>query len=428
MYQRGSLTVLFYNLHLRPGIFRRLVPADLQILFIRVIRACCAKAHRKKRILPDIQRKMQIIISAIIPLPALFRFPCEQIRPDSFRQIVIHHSIRAEDRRRQQVLTKHVLHVQPADRRVIHKLQDHRAHHRDACVVRMNGKLVKIGHQGALEVCEILYHFTGFFIKYPGDAVGPGSVKPAVGRQQAEGCPALVQVRRRRTLKSGNVMAPESKPAHRQGQAAAQCLCHGRIGCHAVTAPVDRELLRADRRAAREQHGIALSLLLLQYFKDTPVIDQGVIVVHGCRICSVVIPDIHRNPLAEVRLEAVDSQPAERAEFFLEPAVRVRIRKVHDPHAVLPVVGLPDALPVRAHQQITMLHRFVEQGGILGDVRIHPDADLHTLLMVAPDHSFRIRKLPAVPVEVAQAELSHPVAVIMENRQRNLPVLHPLDK
>ena len=274
----------------------------------------------------------------------------------------------------------------------------------------------------------MLQHFRSFFAEQPWNPVRSGSVQTAVGRQKSERRPALIQIRRRCALKPGDIMAPEGESAHRKGQPPAQRLCHGGIGCHTVPAPVNRELLGTDRRAAREQDSIALSPLLLKDFKDTPVVEQGIIIVHRLRIRSVVVPDIYRDPLSEVRLEAVDSHSAQPAKLLLEPGICLRVGKVHDPHAIFPVIGLPDSLPVRPHQKVSPVHRLVEQRCVLRDIWIHPDADLYALFMIAPDHPFRVRELSSVPFKITQAELPHPIAVIVKNRQRNIPFLHSLDK
>ena len=154
-------------------------------------------------------------------------------------------------------------------------------------------------------------------------------MQAAVGGKQAESSPALIKIRRRGALESGDVMAPEGESAHGKGQAAAQRLRHGRIGRHAVTAPVDRKLLGSGRRTSRKENGVSLPLLLLEHLKDTAVIEQRVIIVHRHRIRAVVVGDVDRDPFPEICLKAVDSHRAQGAELLLEPAVCIGICKVN---------------------------------------------------------------------------------------------------
>ena len=58
---------------------------------------------------------------------------------------------------------------------------------------------------------------------------------------------------------AGDIMAPEGESAHREGKAAAQGFCHGRIVCGAVAAPVYREFLASCCCTSRKQNCLVLA-------------------------------------------------------------------------------------------------------------------------------------------------------------------------
>ena len=74
----------------------------------------------------------------------------------------------------------------------------------------------------------------------------------------------------------------------------------------AVAAPVHRELLRAHRGGAGEQHRLLLADGLFQHLPHQLVIDEGVVVVHFLRIGTIKPLDVGRDTLAKVGLEAID--------------------------------------------------------------------------------------------------------------------------
>ena len=97
--------------------------------------------------------------------------------------------------------------------------------------------------------------------------------------------------------KENPLIAKESPPRKR--------LCHGRIICRAVAAPVYRELLSACRRTPREQYRFLLSLYFFQKIEHCLVVQISIVIVHRLRITAIIVNNIHRNTLAEIRLEAV---------------------------------------------------------------------------------------------------------------------------
>ena len=82
------------------------------------------------------------------------------------------------------------------------------------------------------------------------------TVQAAVGGHQAEGDPALVQVRGAGGLKAGDVVAPEAEARQAQGQPAPEGLGHGQVVGGAVAAPVDREFLAPRCSRSCEQYNL----------------------------------------------------------------------------------------------------------------------------------------------------------------------------
>ena len=64
----------------------------------------------------------------------------------------------------------------------------------------------------------------------------------------------------------------------------------------------------------------------------------------------------------------------------------------------------------------------------LGDVGIDPYADFQTALVKPLQHTGGIRKYERIPFEIYPLELAHPEAVKMENMQRQIALLHSVDK
>ena len=88
-------------------------------------------------------------------------------------------------------------------------------------------------------------------------------MKSGMGGQKSECHPALVDIRCGGILKAADVMRPEAEAAHHEGKTAAQALLHGLVIRPAVAAPVNGELLSADRRGTREENRLSLSSLAL---------------------------------------------------------------------------------------------------------------------------------------------------------------------
>ena len=223
-------------------------------------------------------------------------------------------------------------------------------------------------------------------------------------------------------------MAPEGEAAHGEGQSAAHGLSHGRIVCEAVAAPVYRELLSACGGTSSKKYCLLLALYFLQKIEHSLVVQVCIEIVHRMGIASVMVNHIHRNPLTEVGLEAVHATVKDRAELICVPFHRIRIREVHETHTSLPVVGLPYASAVRTLQQITILHTLTEEVRTLSDVRIDPDTDLQTLVMIPLQSAADIREALFVPLKIAPVECFHPETVKVEYGKRNIALQHTIDK
>ena len=200
--------------------------------------------------------------------------------------------------------------------------------------------------------------------------------------------------------------------------------CHRGVRGKAVTSPVDRELLTSCRCGTRKQHGLVLSPFLLDCPEHRAVVEESIVVVHIDRVASVMIDDIHRNPLTEVRLDCIDTRLKKSPDLSGEPRRSIRVCEVDKRHSRLPVVHLLDSLSVSAHQEIPLLHAFTEHIRVLSDIRVCPAADLQSLFMVLVNNPLRFRKRHRIPDEIAPVEPSEPVAVKVEHRERNIPLLH----
>ena len=75
-----------------------------------------------------------------------------------------------------------------------------------------------------------------------------------------------------------------------------------------------------------------------------------------------------------------------------------------------------------------MFFSFFKQTGFLTNVRIDPYTDMKSAVMIPFQHAFWIREGRRIPLEVTPLVGIHPVAVKMEDMQRDLPVCHSLDK
>ena len=261
----------------------------------------------------------------------------------------------------------------------------------------------------------------------------------AVGREQPELGPAFEDIVIRLTLKAANIMAPVTKTAQAERHPAPQRLGHRRIGRQVVPAPVHRELLAAGRRAAGKQAGLRRAVYLFQQLINCLVIQISIIVVHPVRVGTIMIDNpvfcglgaiigvLNRNPFAEIGLEGVNPHLAQLAEISLVPFDRFRVGKVDQSHSGLPHIPLPDAA-VPGFDKIAMFQSFFEQAGLLGNIGVNPTADFDAAVMNLFEHPFRVFEGVFVPYKVGPLEFFHPEAVKMEDRQRDFPFQHPVDK
>ena len=234
-------------------------------------------------------------------------------------------------------------------------------------------------------------------------------------------------------------MAPVAEAAQRQRQPAAQGLRHRGVIGEAVAAPVYGIFLAARRGRPCKQARLPLSEPLFQHLKDCLVIQLRVVIVHPVGIGAVKIDDAavrrfrteeriaHRDPLAEIGLEAVHAHVDQVGEIALVPFHRVRIGEIDKRHAGLPHIPLPDAAVARP-DKIPFFQALAEQPRFLPDIRVDPYADAQSLFLDPPEHPRRIREYLLVPFKAAPFKAFHPEAVEMERRQRDAAVQHPVDE
>ncbi len=149
--------------------------------------------------------------------------------------------------------------------------------------------------------------------------------------------------------------------------------------------------------------------------------------MHPHRIAAVRIADVNGDSLAEIQLHRIDTGPEHRSQMFLPPAPRLRVGEVHNRHAVLPVIGLPHAAAVPAHQEVALLCPFLKHRRVLGHIRIDPASHLQSPRVVTGQHCLGIREDRLVPFHAAEAEFLHPEAVQIEDGKRNRTALHLVD-
>ena len=284
-----------------------------------------------------------------------------------------------------------------------------------------------IWHQLLLQIHEEAKDIAGFVVVIPRHPVRAGTVQTAVGGKQAESNPALVEIRRALILKASYVMAPEAEAAVHQGKAAAQGFRHGNILAGGVPAPVNRELLAAGRGAAGKEAGLPFSSFPDKQVKNAFVVKMRVIIMHLHRVRAVIPDHVRGNSLAEIRLEAVHSHVKQGLQFRLIPGAGIRVREIHQGHSGLPQIPLPD-FPAVFLQEVARLHPLAEERRFLRDIGVDPDADLQAPLMVAAEHSFRIREHILIPEEIAPLEAFHPETVKMEDLEGDLPLPEAFDE
>ena len=110
-----------------------------------------------------------------------------------------------------------------------------------------------------------------------------------------------------------------------------------------------------------------------------------------------------------------------------EPVACRRNAEIHDPHAGLPEVRLPDGT-VGAFDQVAVVRSLCKESRALRNVGVDPYGDLQSAVVKAPQHSGRIGKYERIPLEVYPLEFAHPKAVEVKNVQRQVALLHLIDK
>ena len=150
--------------------------------------------------------------------------------------------------------------------------------------------------------------------------------------------------------------------------------------------------------------------------------------MHG-ELRRTVIPDhISWNALAEIGLDRVYTLVQQLLDLVLEPFTCFRVGEIHQPHARLPKIGLPD-FAIGLLDKVAFLLAFLEHGTTLADVRINPCADMQTLILVQTlECGFDISEETLVPFEIGPMEFTHPVAVVVECAQRNIAFGHAIDE
>ena len=253
-------------------------------------------------------------------------------------------------------------------------------------------------------------------------------MQTAVGTEQSELAPSLINICRGCIFKSTDVMTPEAESSAGQRKSAAQGFCHGGIACRAVASPVCRELLSSHCGRTGKQYRLAFSSFSLQQLKYCLVIQESIIIMHFHRIRAVIVGNIfHRNSLTKVCLKAVHTHIQQSFQLALIPFHSFRVGEVHQAHACLPHIGLPH-IPVGFFHQITVFHALCKQRGFLSDIGVNPYTDFQPTLVVTFQHALRVRKGFRIPYKVTPLKTFHPETVKMEHMQRNISVCHALDK
>ena len=223
-------------------------------------------------------------------------------------------------------------------------------------------------------------------------------------------------------------MTPEGKSRHRKRQTSTQRLCHGNVRCVAVTSPVHRELLSSCCRTSCKNNRLLLTFYFFQQFKNTAVIKKCIVIVHADRLAAILVHNIDRDSLAKIRFKAVHTHFQQTAQLALIPFAGFRICKIHNSHAILPVIGLPDTVSVCALQQITACCSFPEGFCSLRNIRVDPYTDFQPSFMITLQHSLYIRECLRIPFKITPLQSFHPEAVKMEYAQGDLPLLHAFQK
>ena len=184
-----------------------------------------------------------------------------------------------------------------------------------------------------------------------------------------------------------------------------------------------RELLRAGRGTAREDNCLFLTFDFGDHLIDSLVVKISIIIVHPLRIRVIEPLHIRRNPLAKICLERINPHPEQGAEFSFIPFHSLRVCEINNGLSGLPVIILPDSsvLPL---QKIPMFRSLFIEIGFLADIGIQPDTNFQPPLVIALQHSFRVRETAFIPLEVAPLVFAHPEAVKMKDRKRDISLFH----
>ena len=145
------------------------------------------------------------------------------------------------------------------------------------------------------------------------------------------------------------------------------------------------------------------------------------------------MPDhIARDSLAEIGLDGVHALIQQRLDLVLEPFTGGRVGEVHQAHAGLPEVGLPDFAIGLAHQ-IALVSALLEHFAALADIRVDPSADVQALVFVqALQRGFDVAEETLVPLERfsvngARPETLEPLSHLSQLKQLSLTECGTLD-
>ena len=177
--------------------------------------------------------------------------------------------------------------------------------------------------------------------------------------EQAEGAPALVDIRRGGILEAADVVAPEAKAGQTNRQAAAQAFRHRFVVGVAIATPVHRELLRAHRGGTGKQHRFFLAQVFFEHVPHQLVVNESVVVVHFLRVGIVEPTYVGWDALAEVSFEAVDAHLHQAFQLVGVPLTGFRVGEVINRQPRLPFIPLPDRT-IRAFEQIALLFQLFE--------------------------------------------------------------------
>lgn len=189
--------------------------------------------------------------------------------------------------------------------------------------------------------------------------------------------------------------------------------------------------LRSCRRGAREQDGLVLAVPFLQHLIHQLVVPKRIVIVHATRIDAVIPPpDVRRrDALTKVRLQRIDANVEQLPQAVGVPIPSGGVRNVHEPHARLPQIPLPN-VAVQPLDEVALLDGFLEDRRRLAEVRVDPDAHLlrQAALLDARNLAFWVGEVLRRKDKVAPMERTHPEAVEVEHLDRRLARLHALQE